>query len=308
MNIAVLGMGAWGQALSGHLTRRHRVRTWSRSAQATVADATPYADIDEATADAQAIVLAVPLAALAEVAGALTGHAGCVIWTCKGLDLETLSGPAEMLRRTLGDSAQIAGLSGPSFAHEVAAGQPTALVAVAADDALARTCAGIFHFDAMRVYTSTDVAGVQAGGALKNVLAIAAGIASGLGLGDNARAALITRGLQEMARFGAALGARTETLFGLSGLGDLVLTATSGSSRNFRFGEYLGRGETVDVAAAHVVETIEGRHTAAAVHKWSTEQNVEMPICCAVAAVLAGTITPADAVADLLARDAKEEA
>ena len=312
MNVSVLGMGAWGRALAGHLARRHPVCWWGRTTTGdhprTKSENLETCDrLEDCVQSADWLVLAVPVAALAEVASSLGDTDARLVWTCKGLEPERLRGPAQILEETRGPDARIAGLSGPSFAQEVECGQPTAVVAVSADEALAHECAALFHHDCMRVYASTDVAGVQAGGALKNVLAIASGIASGLGLGDNARAALITRGLHEMVTLGTSLGARPETLFGLSGLGDLVLTCTGKSSRNFRFGELVGSGSSCDEARAEIARTVEGLDTARAVRRWSAEHDLDLPICRQVAEVLDGTTSPADAVASLLAREAKTE-
>jgi len=198
-------------------------------------------------------------------------------------------------------------LSGPTFAAEVAAGLPAAVTVAAGDEVVAERVAGLFHGDGFRAYTSTDLVGVEVGGSVKNVLAIAAGIADGQGFGANTRAALIARGLSEMARFGAALGARAETFTGLAGLGDLVLTCTDDQSRNRRFGLALGRGASVDEALLEVGATVEGRDTALRVWRLAVDLGVEMPIVEQVVAVLEDMRSPAAAVGALLARPAGPE-
>ena len=327
MNAAVLGLGAWGTALALHLARRHRVRGWCRGADLRAALARErrhpqYPDFGELPADfelaedpaecaagADWTVLAVPVAALAEVAGRLRGvDCGGLVWTCKGLDAARGRWPSELLDEALGPGGARAVLSGPSFADELAAGQPTAAVAAAAEPAVARGAAELFHHGAFRVYAGDDPTGAQLGGAVKNVLAIAVGVAAGLGLGDNARAALVTRGLHELARLGAVLGAKPATLTGLTGLGDAVLSCAGPHSRNFRLGELVGGGRDAAVAAAAVGGTVEGPGAARALERLARAHGLELPICAQVAAVLDGRAAPADAVAALLARPPRAEA
>jgi glycerol-3-phosphate dehydrogenase (NAD(P)+) len=198
-------------------------------------------------------------------------------------------------------------LSGPSFAQEVAAGLPTALVAASCDAALTELAVQAFHGGALRVYTSGDPVGVEVGGAVKNVLAIATGIADGLGLGLNARAALITRGLAEMSRLGVALGAQADTFMGLTGLGDLVLTATGDLSRNRRVGLLLAQGLPLDQVLSQLGHVAEGVYSAATVARLALELQVEMPLTQAVCAVLAGCWTPRQAVEALMQREARPE-
>ena len=327
MNVAVLGLGAWGTALALHLARRHRVRGWCRDAAlraalagggrhprhpefgALPADFALAETPEDCAAGADWTVLAVPAAALAAVAGRLRGvDCGSLVWTCKGLDAERGRWPSELLDEALGPGGARAALSGPSFADELAAGQPTAAVAAAADPAVARGAAALFHHGAFRVYAGDDPTGAQLGGAVKNVLAIAVGVAAGLGLGDNARAALLTRGLHELARLGAALGAKPATLTGLSGLGDAVLSCAGPHSRNFRLGELLGRGRGAAAAAAEIGGALEGPGAARALERLARERRLELPICFQTAAVLAGRTAPGDAVAALLARPSRAEA
>ena len=327
MNVAVLGLGAWGTALALHLARAHRVRGWCRSAELRAALArggrhprhpdfgalpagfAAAAAPEDCAAGADWTVLAVPVAALAEVAGRLRGidHGG-LVWTCKGLDARRGRWPSELLDEALGPGGARAALAGPTFADELAAGLPTAAVAAAAEPAAARGAAALFHHGAFRVYAGDDPLGAQLGGAVKNVLAIAVGVAAGLGLGDNARAALLTRGLHELSRLGAALGAKPATLTGLSGLGDAVLSCAGPHSRNFRLGELVGRGQGAAEAAAEVGGVVEGPGAARALERLARERSLELPICAQTAAVLAGRAAPGEAVAALLARPPRTEA
>ncbi len=218
-------------------------------------------------------------------------------------------GLAEIARlgAAMGGEVRVGALSGPSFAAEVARGLPCALTLASKDAGFAREAAATLHGGRMRVYYSTDLVGVEVGGAVKNVMAIAAGISDGLGLGLNARAALITRGLAEMARLGAALGGSAETLFGLAGAGDLILTATGELSRNRRVGLQLAQGRPLEEILAHLGHVAEGVRSAKEVARLAKAKGVDMPVSDAVNAVLAGTLTPAHAVERLLARDAKKE-
>jgi glycerol-3-phosphate dehydrogenase (NAD(P)+) len=225
-----------------------------------------------------------------------------VFWATKGLDVKSGRPLHEQAARLLGARRGLGVLSGPSFAREVAAGLPTAVTVAASEMALARRFAARVHSATFRAYVSTDLVGVELGGAAKNVIAIAAGIADGLGLGANARAGLITRGLAELRRLGKALGARPQTLIGLSGLGDLVLTATDNQSRNRRFGIALGEGATLDRARAVTGGAIEGIPAARAIVHLAEDLGVELPICVQVRAVLDGECSPRTAVEALMAR------
>jgi glycerol-3-phosphate dehydrogenase (NAD(P)+) len=327
MKIAVLGAGAWGTALALAAAPRHDVLLWARDAAQAGAMAQarrnerylPGVDLPPAlriTADREAAlaharggltVIATPMAALR---GQLAASADDrpVLWLCKGFEAGSGLLGHEVARDVRPD-APCGVLSGPSFALEVARGQPTALVAASSDAELTAAAVAAFHGDSLRLYTSTDVVGVEVGGAVKNVLAIATGILDGLpAAGLNARAALITRGLAEMTRLGLALGARAETFMGLSGLGDLVLTATGELSRNRRVGLLLAGGQTLADALQSLGHVAEGVPSAPVVLARARSLGVEMPITEAVVAVLQGRSTPTDAMQRLMARDARAEA
>lgn len=338
MRISVLGAGAWGTALAAQAANRHDVLLWARDA-AQADDiararsnerylpgvALPQAlsigsDLDAALAHAGAdglVVIGTPMAGLrgmlASCARALPSGAR-VAWLSKGF--EAGSGAlGHEIAREVAPALASGVLSGPSFALEVARGQPTAMVAASADTALAERAVAAFHADALRVYTSSDPIGVEVGGAVKNVLAIATGICDGMpqpagrepGLGLNARAALITRGLAEMTRLGAALGARADTFMGLSGLGDLVLTATGALSRNRTVGLQLAQGRTLADVLAHLGHVAEGVPSAPTVLARARALGVEMPITEAVVAVLEGRASAAAALAQLMSRGARAE-
>jgi glycerol-3-phosphate dehydrogenase (NAD(P)+) len=304
--LAVLGAGAWGTALGVVLAARHRVTLWARdpgqaaamraarcNARYLPGVALPQAleltaELPRSVADAELLIAAVPVAALRELCARLSSSRAPLVWACKGFEQGSGLLPHQIVEESLPALAATGVLSGPSFALEVARGLPCALTLAARDAGFARRAAALLHGGRMRVYFSTDLLGVELGGAAKNVIAIAAGISDGLDLGQNARAALITRGLAEITRLGAALGGTAETLMGLAGAGDLILTATGDLSRNRAVGLDLGRSarEVARLAAHH---------------------GVEMPVCAAVNAVLDGVLTPREAVARLLARDPKEE-
>ena len=325
MDIAVLGAGAWGTALAAQAAERHAVRLWGRDAAlvermraARVNErylpsvALPSAlslDTDLAGAVAHAtpglIVIATPMAALREMLQALPER-GRVLWLCKGFEAGT-GRLGHEVAASVRPTLQAGVLSGPSFADEVARGRPTALVAASVDIALAEASVEAFHSEALRVYTSSDPVGVEVGGAVKNVLAIATGIADGLGLGLNARAALVTRGLAEMTRLGVALGAKPETFMGLSGLGDLVLTATGDLSRNRRVGLLLAAGRPLPDILRDLGHVAEGVYSATTALDRARACGVEMPIVEAVVDVLAGRLTPAQGVQRLMRRDARGE-
>ena len=254
-------------------------------------------------------VIATPMAALREQLGVLQrgGDGRAALWLCKGF--EAGSGAlGHEIARAVRPGLPCGVLSGPSFALEVARGQPTALVAASSDAALAATVVEAFHGDALRIYTSTDLVGVEVGGAVKNVLAIATGIVDGMPeAGLNARAALVTRGLAEITRLGLALGARAETFMGLSGLGDLVLTATGELSRNRRVGLLLAAGQTLQQALRSLGHVAEGVPSAPTVLARAGALGVEMPITEAVVDVLEGRVAPAQAMAQLMARQSGAE-
>jgi glycerol-3-phosphate dehydrogenase (NAD(P)+) len=338
LRVAVLGAGSWGTALGGGARNRppHPTVLWARDpAQAADMAArhenarylpgiplpqalTVSSDLDATLRSlkqdgaAGLIILGVPVAGLAATCAELAHRLPAlglrdtpIVWTCKGFEADTARLPHEIVREALPDA--IGGvLSGPSFAREVAQGLPVALT-VASDNAdLRAATTQALHGAALRVYASSDLVGVEMGGALKNVIAVACGIGDGLALGTNARAALITRGLAEMTRFGVALGARPETFAGLTGLGDLVLTATGELSRNRRVGLEIGAGRKLaDILASGV--TAEGVRCARAALERARAINVELPITEAVCAVLFEGVAPMTAVSALLARNARDE-
>ncbi|WP_028312232.1 NAD(P)H-dependent glycerol-3-phosphate dehydrogenase [Derxia gummosa] len=323
--LGVLGAGSWGTALAAALARHGReVTLWARDADAAAAmqstrenarylpgnrlpdslSITP--DFDRA-ATAGVVVIATPAAALRATAARLAPLAPkAVVWLCKGFE----EGSDRLLHEVMAEAlpgVPAAALSGPSFAREVAAGLPCALVCAADDIALADRLAAVFHSEAMRVYASSDLAGVEVCGAIKNVLAVAAGVADGLELGLNARAALITRGLAEMTRLGLALGARTDTFMGLAGVGDLILTCTGDLSRNRRVGLAIGRGEALADAVGALGQVAEGVRSARPARELGRRLGVELPITEAVCRVLFEGVTPRHALAELLARDRARE-
>jgi len=320
--IAVLGAGAWGTAIAAVLSARLEVALWARDpAQAAALSKTRSnerylpgialpapvkvtADLALALQSATLALAATPVAGLREV---LSKVKAPLVWLCKGFEEGTGLLPHEIAAQTMGARARCGALSGPSFAAEVARGQPCALTLASKDAGFAREAAALLHGGRMRIYYSTDLVGVEIGGAVKNVMAIAAGISDGLGLGLNARAALVTRGLAEMARLGAALGGSAETLFGLAGAGDLILTATGELSRNRRVGLELAQGRPLKDILAHLGHVAEGVRSAKEVARLAAAKGVDMPVSDAVNAVLDQRLTPAKAVELLLSRDPKQE-
>ena len=326
MDITILGAGAWGTALGIALAERHAIALWARDStqrdelrrdrrsrylrEAALPDAVAVADDPEAAIrSAELVLVATPTAGLRSAVELVrdTGQRVPIVWACKGFEQETAKLPHQIIAETLAADAPCGALSGPSFALEVARGLPTALTLAAADVDLARTLAHALHQRRLRVYFSDDVAGVEVGGAVKNVMAIATGIADGLGLGQNARAALVTRGLAEVLRLGVALGGRPETFMGLAGAGDLILTCTGDLSRNRRVGLALGRGERLDAILAELGHVAEGVYTAREVDRLARERVIDMPITREVCAVLFEGRAPAEAVAQLLGRDPRSE-
>ena len=321
-SISVLGGGAWGTALALTCARAGRdVTLWEHDAanadsleQKRESKFLPGVKLDskikvtrdlKSAAAADAILLVVPAQVVRSVIGALAPRAGTPIIACaKGIERGTHKFMSEIIAECA-PKAVPAILSGPSFAADVARGLPTAVTIAAADDTVARALAEALNTGTFRPYHSNDVRGVELGGAAKNVLAIAAGIVAGRALGASAAAALITRGFAELTRFGRAYGAKTETMMGLSGLGDLILTCSTPQSRNFSFGVALGKGETAD-AAAHG-KLAEGVFTAPVLLEMAREKNIDMPISAAVAAVLAKKLSVDDAIAALLTRPIKAE-
>ncbi|SMB24055.1 glycerol-3-phosphate dehydrogenase (NAD+) [Sterolibacterium denitrificans] len=332
MKIAVIGAGAWGTALAIAFARgaSHQVTLWARDPalcarmQAlrenapylpgqTFPDALVVRDDFPATVDAaELLLLATPLAGLRPILRQWRGTANAVarpfLWLCKGLEAETGLLPHQIVAEELNGWPALHGaLTGPSFAEEVARGLPAAVTLASADAGFARAMAQELSGARLRIYANDDVIGAEVGGAVKNVLAIASGISDGLGLGHNARAALITRGLAEIVRFGLALGARRETLMGLAGMGDLILTCTGDLSRNRRVGLALAAGRTLADSVRELGHVAEGVYSARAVARRAAELQVEMPIVQAVCAVLDGQLSAAAAVDRLMQRDPKDE-
>ncbi len=327
MNLTVLGGGAWGTALAVSTAARHPTRLWARDAgqaahMRSMRRNARYlgdvvlppslqisSDLAGSIRHAQTglLIIATPMAALGDMLAGLPAHARGVLWLSKGFE-EGSGLLGHELAQARCPQTRVGVLSGPSFAAEVARGQPTALVAASSDAALCQEAVDVLHSDSLRIYTSSDIVGVEVGGAVKNVLAIATGIADGMQLGLNARAALITRGLAEMSRFGLALGARMETFMGLSGLGDLVLTATGDLSRNRKVGLLLAQGVPLAQILSELGHVAEGVHSAAMVLRRAQAQRVEMPITQAVVAVLEGACTAAQALEQLMGRGARPEA
>lgn len=328
-HFAVLGDGAWGTAIAVLLAQNveHRVNLWSaRSANArllrerrenvTFLPGVPIPpsielteNLDQAAARADLWISAIPTvylrATLAPVAAVLRRTCP-MLSLSKGLENETFRRPSEILCEILGERP-VAALSGPSHAEEVSRGLPTSVVVASADLGLARWIQECFGTERFRVYTSLDLVGVELGGALKNVIGIAAGISDGLNFGDNTKAALLTRGVAEMARFGVALGAEHETFFGLAGIGDLITTCISRHGRNRAVGERLGRGEKLADILASMKMVAEGVYTARSVHQRAERMGIDMPITREIYRVLYENKDPRRAVSDLMLRSPKSE-
>lgn len=316
MSIGILGGGAFGTALAITLSQTQDVTLWARDTTALsgtresprlpgakLPETVTVTGVFDLITGCDTLLLAVPMqrlaGLLAQIEAPLEGKA--LVACCKGIDLETGLGPAHIvaLAKPL---AVPAILTGPSFAADIARGLPTALTLACQDDKMGKALQQSLSTPTLRLYRSTDITGAEIGGALKNVMAIACGVTIGAGLGDSARAALMTRGFAEMTRFAVANGARAETLAGLSGFGDLALTCTSDLSRNYRFGVALGRGEMFDRST-----TVEGAATAQALQNVAQDQNIALPIASAVAQLVQGDLTVQDVIKDLLARPLKEE-
>ena len=327
--VTVLGAGSWGTALaiqfarSGRLTRlwgrdrtqlhemalrRHNERYLPQAEfpQSLVVES----DLQAALTGARDVLVVVPShafrAALAEIAPFLTAEMR-LAWATKGLELQTGQLPHQIAHEVLGAQRAVAVLSGPTFAREVGAGLPTAMTIASADPEFAKTLALDLTSANFRAYTSTDIVGVEIGGAVKNVLAVGAGLSDGLGFGANTRVALITRGLAEMMRLGVALSAKRETFMGLAGLGDLVLTCTDDQSRNRRFGLALAAGATPERALAEIGQVVEGYSAAKAVRTVAKRSQVEMPLCEGVYRVLYEGVPAKDAVRELMSRPIRSE-
>lgn len=326
MKIAVLGAGAWGTAISITLAARHSIRLWARDRKllevlrgarvnerylpgvALPAEVELIENLPRALDGAELALLAVPTNGLREMLRHMR-DAGCrvpLVWLCKGFETDRAKLPHEVCNEEA-PGVPRGVLSGPSFADEVARGLPAALTLASDDAAFAQSAAAAVHGATLRVYLSNDVVGVEAAGAIKNVIAIAAGISDGLGLGLSARAALVTRGLAEMTRLGVALGGQPETFMGLAGAGDLILTCTGDLSRNRRVGLALAGGTSLAKALSGLGHIAEGVHTARAVARIAADHGIEMPITRAVCRVLEDPRAARAAVQDLMAREQKRE-
>jgi glycerol-3-phosphate dehydrogenase (NAD(P)+) len=328
-SVAVLGAGSWGTALAIQLARAGRaVRLWGRDGARLAAMArarrnerylpsAPFpdgleveADLPAALAAARDVLIVVPSPAFRSVLGALAPHLEPemhVAWATKGFELSSGLLPHQVAREVLGPKRRIAVLSGPTFAREVGAGLPTAMTVASPDAAYADALAAELSSANFRAYTSTDIMGVEIGGAVKNALAVGAGLSDGLGFGANTRVALITRGLKEMTRLGCALGADAHTFMGLAGLGDLVLSCTDDQSRNRRFGLRLAAGATAQGALAEIGQSVEGYAAARAIRAVAARTGVEMPLCDVVYRVLYESLPALDGVRELMSRPLKAE-
>ncbi|HMP82285.1 MAG TPA: NAD(P)H-dependent glycerol-3-phosphate dehydrogenase [Verrucomicrobiota bacterium] len=324
MKITVLGAGAWGTALAKVLQENgNAVTLWDIDATtldnlrrgsnerylpgvSLPTDWKVETDFDKATGGRECIVMAIPSQAFRQVASKLSKHPAIFVSVTKGIEYETGETMSTILREHA-PANRVAALSGPSFAREVALGIPTTVVCASENDGTARTVQGLFHRPTFRMYRSTDTLGVEYGGALKNVIAIAAGVSDGLGYGDNTKAGLVTRALSEMRRLGVACGAHPETFSGLSGLGDLMLTCFSKQSRNRDLGERLGRGETMDAIQASHPKLAEGYPTARSAYRLARNKTVPTPIMDEVHALLYEGKEPKQAVNDLISRAFKAE-
>ena len=327
--IAVLGAGSWGTALAIQCARAgNGVQLWGRAAsqlalmgrervnrrylpQAPFPELMQVApDLPAALADVDDVLVAVPSHAFRELLKQLApllkpGQRLC--WATKGFEIASGRLPHEVAQEVLGSGRLTAVLSGPTFAREVGAGLPTAMTIASRDADYAAILAHHISNASFRAYTSSDIIGVEVGGAVKNVLAIGAGLSDGLGFGANSRIALITRGLMEMTRLGVALGAQAETFMGLAGLGDLALTCTDDQSRNRRYGLLLARGMDSEAALAEIGQVVEGHHAADAVRKVAAREGVQLPICEGIHGVLHHNLAVEDVVRGLMMRPIKAE-
>ena len=335
-NITVLGAGAWGTAVAIALAARHDVLLWGRNPAQMARSAAarentdylpgfPFPEGLQVSADFEAaiahvtgaaasadttplLIAACPVAGLRPLLQALKGRPiPNIVWLCKGFEYDTGLLPHQVVHEVLGDGVAGAALSGPSFAQEVARGLPCALTVASSSGELRERVVSLVHGGNMRVYACDDMVGVEVGGAVKNILAIATGAADGLGLGLNARAALITRGLAEITRLGTALGGHAGTFMGLTGMGDLILTCTGDLSRNRRVGLALAEGKQLDTIVRELGHVAEGVPCAKAVRELARRMGVDMPITNAVAGVLFDGIPAAEMAGQLLARDPRNE-
>ncbi len=327
MNLTVVAAGAWGTALAITFSARHNVTLWTREEDVTrsmletrenrrflpgfplpesLIIGTNFA---ESVASADLLVIATPLIGFRPTLRALrdTGHLKPLIWVCKGLEADTAKLPHQVVADELGENVPCAVLTGPSFAEEVARGLPLAITLASRDAEFARGMALELHSARFRIYANDDLAGAEVAGAVKNVMAIATGICDGLGFGYNARAALMTRGLAEIARLGVALGGHPNTFMGLAGMGDLVLTCTGDLSRNRQVGLALATGKKLPQILLDLGHVAEGVSTAREVARLATQLGIEMPITQAVDSILHHDVPAAEAVEKLLSRDPKTE-
>lgn len=327
--VTVVGAGSWGTALAIQFARNgYATRLWGRDAKQIGAMQTahcnsrylpeiefpelliPTTDLESACRTADILLLVVPSTAFRQTLEAIKPHIpanALVAWATKGLEQGSGKLLHQVYAEVMGDSARCAVVSGPTFAKEVAQGLPTAVTVASEDRQVAERIASALHGNSFRAYTSSDVVSVEIGGACKNVLAIAAGISDGLGFGANTRAALITRGLAEMVRLGTAMGGEAETLMGLSGLGDLLLTCTDNQSRNRRVGLGLGQGKSLAEVVDEIGQAVEGVKSAPAIYSVAKRLGVEMPIAEQVYRVLYEGLSAKDAVVGLLERAPKSE-
>jgi glycerol-3-phosphate dehydrogenase (NAD(P)+) len=325
--VAVLGAGAWGTALAMHISNKHNVSLWARNAGHVSgmrkARANPLYlgdfrfhdnlqvedDLGVAINGADLILSVVPTAGFRDILKKIKALKSTqpIIWAHKGLEPETAKLPHEVALEELGNEQKWGALSGPSFAAELVRGLPTAVTLASSDADFALHAANLIHGNNLRVYNSADVVGVSVGGALKNVMAIAAGISDGMGFGNNARAALITRGLAEITRFGVALGAKTETFMGLAGAGDLILTCTGQYSRNREVGLQLASGKALEEVLKGLGHVAEGVNTAREVMRRADAMEIDMPITYEVNQALTRGKSAREAVMDLLGREQKSE-
>ncbi|GAA4504164.1 NAD(P)H-dependent glycerol-3-phosphate dehydrogenase [Pseudaeromonas paramecii] len=330
IQLSVLGAGSYGTALAISLARKgYRILLWGHEAEHMAAlqqarcneqflPGVPFPDTLELTSDlavaaaaCRTLLVVVPSHVFGLVLSQARPHllAGArVAWATKGLEPDSGRLLQEVAREALGPEVPLAVVSGPTFAAELAAGLPTAISVAATDDAFAEELSELMHCGkSFRVYTNSDFVGLQLGGAVKNVIAIGAGLSDGLGFGANARTALITRGLVEMQRLGVSLGADPKTFMGMAGLGDLVLTCTDNQSRNRRFGLALGAGKSTEQAMAEIGQIVEGYRNTREVHLLAARQGVEMPICEQIYQILYQGKPPKEAALALLGRDKKDE-
>lgn len=330
MNISILGAGAWGLAMAIALSQRHQVCLWGRdsllieNAKKTrrsqvalpgfsIPESIQLTSVfEEAIKNVQTedslLLIATPVAGLREVTNRVNAFTiSNLVWLCKGFEELTAYLPHQVVQEALKEKVPIGVLSGPSFAQEVAKGLPCALTIASSDENLQKRVVKAANFGHMRIYSSSDMTGVEVGGAIKNILAIATGICDGMGLGANARAALMTRGLAEVTRLGMALGGHPQTFMGLTGMGDLILTCTGDLSRNRQVGLALAKGKSLETIVHDLGHVAEGVRCAQAVKNIATKLQIEMPITDAVADVLFNGVSPQETIERLMSRSARSE-